>query len=110
MSSRKAAYYRRLGNLSGGIRWAKATSEHFAARSSRGRMARRGLASRRKRRRSRRSAALELDRIDIEVPAHSARRKPVERLAPLRKKSLETRPRSRLQQRLRALHSGEPRE
>src|SRR5215475_14048115 len=56
------------------------------------------------------SRALELDWIDIEVPAYLARAQAVKRLRPLAEKPLQRAPRARLREHLRALAARDPRE
>ena len=54
--------------------------------------------------------ALELDRIDIEVPAYLAGAQAVKRLRPLTEKPLQCAPRERLRKHLRPLAARDPRE
>src|SRR6266480_324376 len=92
--------------------WAKAINAHFAARFSRDRTARPDRARRKNRRRNppdfRRR--LKLYRVHVQMPAHSVRGRAVQRVAPFTQERLQPRSRARLQQDLRALHSGESRE
>src|SRR5262245_35937849 len=53
---------------------------------------------------------LELDRIDIEVPAYLAGAQAVKRLRPLTEKPLQRAPRARLREHLRPLAARDPRE